>query len=1111
MLCAFANPECTVPARVFPRRAIPWTSLALCAAGFLACGTKLDRAPSNPHPAGARPPAEAELATIASVFPTAPAPAGSLLVYLEQVEPVSLVLKLVPGQSHQGEIRRSESHELVIDLAAGTYFHLEVEQLEGDLFLEVSGPGDRSYPRVDSSADATRIEPLLLIAESAGTYRIRIGAYEPGRYEARIDPPRDPTPDDRLQVAAHRDFYRARLARRTDPGQSAGLYTRAIEGWNALDEVAEEARAWFELGEILAKAPAGQGRRIAAYERAASLFAFLGDSAQRGRSLHRLGGILSESGDLTAARNCYQQALEAWRTADVRDQASFVAYDLAEIERRLGHPDAALVRLEEARDLAADGPDLCHLAKVQTTLGSHYFSRGEIARAIRQHRLALRLLETVALDDVPRTELKKLQAQRAVTLSSLATKLPFGTEPPATILEQARDLLEEARDLRIALGDQGGLATTVNNLGLIFEWMALHPFALAAYREALGIFRQLDRPAEASVVLANQCRVLTRLEVLGPARACYTQALRAVRAVGYRNAEAQILLGSARIARRQDDLASARSLIDQALEVIEAVREETGRDDLRASFIALKYDYYAFAVDLALTMHVREPTAGHADTAFYTLERARARGFLEALVRVRPELRPSAERRALRDEINRIKIASLGSSARGGAHEAHLDDLLSQLYATDPRYALADPPILAAADVRALLDTDTVLLVYYLGEQRGAVWAFTDTETAVRPLPPRREIESLAKRLHQALSAGSHRIHSRHVAQLARELSVQILAPVADFLSRSDGRRQLAIVPTGALRYIPFTILPHPADLDAADPDPLLLGQHVTSTPSVSVLAALRDRHRGRRPAPKLLALVAAPVLRADDPRLADHAPSRASEMGRAPVMSSPVMSSPVMSSPGSTRPSTPGLPATLTAALPYAEIEAAAILDLVGDDAVLAATGLAANRDFIFSAPLDQFRVLHFATHGHLDNAHGELSGLVLSQFDAEGNPVDGFLWSHELYELELNAELVVLSACQTALGEEIRGEGILGLTRGFFFAGAERVLVSLWNVGDEATARLMSNFYRGLFQRGLPPAEALRQAQIALRAEGWDAAHFWAPFILEGDFLDPKIFPRR
>jgi CHAT domain-containing protein len=161
------------------------------------------------------------------------------------------------------------------------------------------------------------------------------------------------------------------------------------------------------------------------------------------------------------------------------------------------------------------------------------------------------------------------------------------------------------------------------------------------------------------------------------------------------------------------------------------------------------------------------------------------------------------------------------------------------------------------------------------------------------------------------------------------------------------------------------------------------------------------------------------------------------------------------------------------------------------------------ASKTTATSAELGQFRIVHFATHGLINSQHPELSGIVLSLVDERGQPQDGFLRMHEIYNLNLGAELVVLSACQTALGKEVKGEGLMGLTRGFMYAGSPRLVASLWDVRDEATAELMKRFYQGMLKENLRPAAALRAAQVSMwKEKRWEAPYYWAPFVIQGEW---------
>ncbi len=162
-----------------------------------------------------------------------------------------------------------------------------------------------------------------------------------------------------------------------------------------------------------------------------------------------------------------------------------------------------------------------------------------------------------------------------------------------------------------------------------------------------------------------------------------------------------------------------------------------------------------------------------------------------------------------------------------------------------------------------------------------------------------------------------------------------------------------------------------------------------------------------------------------------------------------------------------------------------------------------AASKRAVFDFKLEQYRLLHFATHGLLNSQRPELSGIVLSLIDESGRDVDGFLRLQDIYNLKLSADLVVLSACNTALGKDVKGEGLIGLTRGFMYAGSPRIVASLWKVNDAATAELMTIFYRKLLAENLRPAAALRAAQMEMMKQSrYKSPYFWAPFIIQGEW---------
>src|SRR5262249_8471085 len=326
--------------------------------------------------------------------------------------------------------------------------------------------------------------------------------------------------------------------------------------------------------------------------------------------------------------------------------------------------------------------------------------------------------------------------------------------------------------------------------------------------------------------------------------------------------------------------------------------------------------------------------------------------------------------------------------------------------------------------------------------------------------------------------------------EVTSALGQVLIKPVSALL----GKKRLLIVADGALQYIPFATLPSSGN----DPKSLIVEHEIVTLPSASSLAALRRELAGRVPAPNIVAVLADPVFENNDVRV------------KPDDLKPPTIASIQTTRSGDER-------SVFRSAqevgaidawqrfhrLIFTRREAEEIMAFSTDKTGFKALDFSANRATAISSNLSQYRIVHFATHGLLNSQHPELSGIVLSLVDERGHPQDGFLRLHDIYNLKLAADLIVLSACQTGLGKEVKGEGLVGLTRGFIYAGAPRVVASLWKVDDRATAELMKLFYQRMLSDGLRPAAALRQAQLALlQQKRWAAPHYWAGFVLQGEW---------
>jgi len=419
------------------------------------------------------------------------------------------------------------------------------------------------------------------------------------------------------------------------------------------------------------------------------------------------------------------------------------------------------------------------------------------------------------------------------------------------------------------------------------------------------------------------------------------------------------------------------------------------------------------------------------------------------------------------------------------------------------------------SEIQHLLDDDTLLLEYFLGEERSYLWVVSRTSVIdVVFIPKRSDIESAAKAFYESISrppsaSGDGRSRTTRGKNAgpsdesrAAALSQMLLGPVADRL----GTKRLLIVGDGILHYLPFGALPVPAQQTTIEQKSLRAGQRTSApylieqheivyVPSASVLAVLRSQTDDVKPAPLSVVVLADPVFGLDDDRL-----KTTKQITQSAGVHAQNVATPQGPNAGEHK-TRSGLDLVR---LSGTIREAEAIHDAIPTPGTTKiATGFEASRATVMKLQNEAYRIVHFATHGDLDTEHPELSSIVLSLRDADGRPQDGFLRLHDIYNLKLPADMIVLSACSTGLGSVIRGEGLVGLTRGFMHAGSPRVVASLWRVEDLSTSELMSRFYQHIAKDGMAPSLALRQAQVdMLRRKSQRSPYHWAGFVLQGEW---------
>lgn len=1051
------------------------------------------------------------------------------------------------GFTQEREIRGGETQGYAVELQAGQFLRVTVQEKGIDVEVRLIDPQGTMVVGADSAGlpPPQETEDLAAVAPQSGLFKLQVVApikQSPGRYLLQVEGPRAPEPADRIRVEAVQASWKGMTNSKKDDNEQILSLERASTLWKELGERRKTAQILFFLGrthdhlghyieaaraclrsadewaeqtspqnriwEARALREAGLDFKKArqfdeastCYKKALAIAQEIGDERVEGAVLGNLGSLASDQGEARRAIDLELQGLEIARKAqDAATEAEILA-NLALAYQLVAENQKAAEAQEKSLALARLHNDSSQEGLVHNNLAGLYSDLGDYDKALSHWQLALELVGTDS-------------GRRAKTLNNLGTaSRHLGRYDEAThYLEQALALGRKSQDVETEV-------MALSNLGLVALRRKKTDQALDLGRQALVLAKGTGEPeAFVHYVMGVAYRDLKQWP---QARKELEAAEEIYRQRGQMLGEADAALAMAQVERRSGRLDEALARVRAALGLVESARSRLVSQDLRASFSASRHDFYGLLIDSLMA-------GGHAAEALQESERARARILLEVLHESETDARQGADpalverERSLKDEINtresrRIELLRMNkpnaatlAEAQRGIDEAleQFQEVESRLRESSPRYAaLTQPQPLTVAEIQSqVLDGKALLLEYSLGEAQSFLWLVGPDKVETFTLPGRERIEEVARRYYELVTARNGQLpretvpewkariaaSDRQIGQVGRQLSGLILAPVEKRL----GDRPLLIVAEGALQYVPFSALPV-----SVSGEPLVARHEIVILPSATALAALRRELKGRKPAPRELAIFADPVFQESDPRLKVSFSGRLGQVDRPAVARQPPQ---LRSAPEPAAGRESGIDTSDLRRLPYSRHEAETIAALLLPGQVFKAWGFAATKDAVTGGGLDRFRKLHFATHGVLDSRHPELSGLVLSQYDEQGQKHDGVLRLSDIYDLHLDADLVVLSACRTALGKEVRGEGLIGLTRGFMYAGAARVLATLWSIEDQPTADLMAGFYRGMLRQGLSPAAALRKAQLRMRNNpDRKSPYYWAGFSLQGEW---------
>lgn len=1042
---------------------------------------------------------------------------------------------LDPGGRTFQKLAPGEVHSVYLQLPQASYLSATLEPVGCDLALTLRGPRGRELAHIGGRAGAGAVQFLAARTNTGGPHRLEVrspsgaaGSYALGLSELRELREGD---EERvegwrgLQVGHHALFRgRQELALQS--------FATALEHFERYPDPIGEAYALQQLGWIEGNREGPQAA-LKRYDEALVRLADTDAPGVRAGLLADRASALMDTQDLRKARDQYEQALDLWRRAGDERNRIETLNSLGKLLLALGETEEAeslLIEVLEHRRLQGDPVGE---ANTWSILGTMYKAKGNYSRALKAHQTAL---------EIARQEKRReLEFNFLVNVGAVLRLL---AEPQGALqkFDQALELEPEVRDpsmkrllmshlglAHVEIGDPDaavpfferalGLAVipedkarTLLSWGWAEDDRGRQEVALELYGRALLLqpsmvpddvrtrlhigraraLRRSGRLAEARAAIEEAGAVASKSQPKNPidlwlesgeiarlqgrreeARKDLERALETSRQWGLAALEAVALVRLGQLARDEGHLGDAREQLERGLGIYESLRSQVTSFELRTYYLSQRMTGYEAYLDLLVELARRQSEESWLYAAFKVSEQMRAKSLEEKLSATSAgTLSPpllERKRHAVENlqRVQRLLLETGDPSYRGELErwKQELERIQWQVRSESARSVPGGSEEITAERVGSLLPTGTVLLEYAPGVHRSFLFAVTRDGLELRILPPTREIDALVRDLAESFRTPSRRLRGRR-QQLSEALYRLLVEPAEVLL---EDAQHVLVVPTGLLHYLPFEAL-------WTGEDYLVSRWTVTYAPSAAVLQRLRRRATPKVPGPSFLAFA--------DPELIVLARVESTERDEITNVVRGGLFSAVQR--GEFR------------RLPGARREVQTIAAIFDESEVRVHVGSEATEKRLKThSEVRGARWIHIASHGILDGRDG-FSSLLLAQ--AADSPEDGLLQVHEIRDLELTADLVVLSACETGLGAVVRGEGLVGFSRAFLSAGARNLLVSLWRVEDQSTADLMVAFYRRLLQ-GEPPAQALREAKLQLIAEErWLEPYYWAPFVLIG-----------
>ena len=798
-----------------------------------------------------------------------------------------------------------------------------------------------------------------------------------------------------------------------------------------------------------------------------------------------------------------RRSLEKWKEiGDVRGQAiSYTAIGLA--DKMLDHEQTALTAYNTAESLFPGDIDLIEHARLLSGFSSIYSNYNDIDLAKNFLQRSYDLFQKA---EYPMGQLAVLP---------FLIKFNYLTDNP----EIAEKYRGEVELLSKKLKNEIFSAYTFEVSGNEKLLNGSTGEALEDYSQALKIFQKYKNKKGIALLYQRLGEAFAKRGDTLKAIDNLNSALQINRTIKDKFAEAETLYHLAKVnAALGDDKSSLKS-IENSILLTENLNSDILNTKLKITYFSSAFDRYEIYINRLMRSQREQPAEEFAVRALQASEKSRARSLVEnlqladaAVIKdASPEITgKEKEIRALlnaKTDILTDLLSADGEKDKIAKSDNEIRDLQNQLEIINatlkqqsPIYSAIRNP--APFDVgefqRDILEDNSLLLEFSFGKDESYLWLVGKNDFNSYILPPREEIETKVEKLRELIASREMKPdeaiedYQKRISDTesnyqteAKELSNQLFGQIGDKLSR----KRLIIVPDGKLHYFPVAALPLPNSIDDT---PILLTNETIYEPSAATLALLMRNGQKPSAATKNLLVFSDPIFSNQDARVSGVNSETQNETGAIQTDKFRFAES-----------------LTSLVRLNASKDESDSIIEIVGASESTALSGAAATREKALDASIGDYKIIHFATHGLIKEDRPELSGIVLSQVDGGGQPVNGVVRLQDIYAMNLSADAVVLSACDTGIGKEVKGEGLMSLNNAFLQTGAKTVVSTLWKVDDYAARELMKNFYSELASGKVSTSEALRRAQIKLRQNPqYQSPFYWAAFTIEGDYQNIPQF---